>query len=153
MISDRAVSLQGMFRLFRLRAVETKAHLICFSLKRSWLLQRGGRKGDIIDHINGFHYTSAKSMTLFFLIYNSKDLFYPPPSIFFLCIIPCAHTVQDYLPVFYRVLLFNIYHESLLYHPTHCLRRLLCLVLLCFSLKKLNFSFSNSFIYITYDKS
>lgn len=88
--------------------------------------QRGGRMGDIIDCLKGFHYTSAKSMTfsLFHrilyplhicLLHNilhphSKDL---PASV--------LQTSAD--DIFYKLLLC--------YHPTHCLRRLLCLVLQC----------------------
>lgn len=61
--------------------------------------QRGGRMGDIIDCLNCFHYTSAKSMS--FLFYFTR--FYIP-SIFVFCIIFYTHTAQSYLPVYYRPL-------------------------------------------------
>lgn len=56
-----------MFELFCLQAVETKAHLICSSLGRSWLNREGTGWGISLTALNGFHYTSAKSMTFFFI--------------------------------------------------------------------------------------
>lgn len=91
-----------MFELICLQAVETKAHLICSSLGRSWLNREGAGWGDIIDCLNCFHYTFAKSMTfIFYFIFFYRFCI---PSIFVFCIIFYTHTAQSYLPVFYRPL-------------------------------------------------
>lgn len=89
--------------------------------------QRGGRMGDIIDCLNGFHYTSAKSMTFFF---SFRRILYP----LHICLLhnmlyprsidlPASVLQTSASDIYYKLLLF--------YHPTHCLRRLLCLVLQC----------------------
>lgn len=88
--------------------------------------QRGGRMGDIIDCLNGFHYTSAKSMT-FFLFHRFlyplhicllHNMLYPRS-----IDLPASVLQTSAYDIYYKLLLF--------YHPTHCLRRLLCLVLQC----------------------
>lgn len=96
--------------------------------------QRGGRMGDIIDCLNGFHHTSAKSMTFFFILF----LFYKlcrilyPLHICLLYNILCPHNIDLPASVL-QTSAYDIYYKLLLffYHPTHCLRKLLCLVLQC----------------------
>lgn len=89
--------------------------------------------------------TLLQKAWLFFLyIYFLYFAGFYIPSIFVFCIIFCTHTAQTYLPVFYRLLhmicIINCFF--FLYHPTHCLRRLPCLVLHCLCSEKCNSSWS-----------
>lgn len=90
--------------------------------------QRGGRMGDIIDCLNGFHHTSAKSMTFFFFLL--RRILYP----LHICLlhnILYPHNIDLPASVL-QTSAYDIYYKMLLfYHPTHCLRKLLCLVLQC----------------------
>lgn len=88
--------------------------------------------------------TLLQKAWLFLYIYFFYFAGFYIPSIFVFCIIFCTHTAQTYLPVFYRLLhmicIINCFF--FLYHPTHCLRRLPCLVLHCLCSEKCNSSWS-----------
>lgn len=99
--------------------------------------QRGGRMGDIIDCLNGFHYTFAKSMTYFFLF---RRILYPlhirllyntlyPQSID----LPASVLQTSAYDIFLKLLLCC--------HPTHCLKASLSSAAV-FMLQKCNYSCS-----------
>lgn len=110
--------------------------------------QRGGRMGDIIDCLNGFHYTSAKSMTFIFLF---RRVLYP----LHICLlhnILYPHSTD--LPASVGLHMISIINCFFFYHPTHCLRRLLCLVLQCSCSESVIFSCSIfSFVCVVINKT
>ena len=90
--------------------------------------QRGGTMGDIIDCLNGFHYTSAKKHDFFFYLF--RGILYPL-HLRLLHNILYPHSIDLPASVL-QTSAYDIYYKLLLcYHPTHCLRRLSCLVLRC----------------------
>lgn len=95
------------------------------------------------------HFRKKHDFYQFFFSFQLKG--FCIPSIFFLCIIFCAHTVQIYLPVLFRPLFifFNMNCFFFFYHPTHCLRRLLSSAAV-FMLGKCNILCSSFFLVCHY---
>lgn len=110
--------------------------------------QRGGRMGDIIDCLNCFHYTSAKSMTFFF----PHNILYPF-HIRLLHNILYPHSTELPASVL-QTSTYDIYYKWLLFIIPHIVSEGFMSSAAVFMLRKYNFSCSIfSFVCVIINKS